>query len=74
MDPAIASVFHLSPADKLQLVQDLWDDLAAAPANVPVHDWQIAELDRRRQRLLSDPTSAIPWDEFDRQLRERYGH
>jgi putative addiction module component (TIGR02574 family) len=74
MDPAIASVFQLSPSDKLQLVQDLWDDLAAAPVNVPVHDWQIAELDRRRQRLLSDPNSAIPWEEFDLQLRERYGH
>ncbi|OYV80275.1 MAG: hypothetical protein B7Z73_19060, partial [Planctomycetia bacterium 21-64-5] len=39
--------------------------------NVPVHDWQIAELDRRRQRLLGDPTAAIPWDELDRQLRLR---
>ena len=73
MDPVIASVFHLSPDEKLQLVQDLWDDLAAAPASVPVHDWQIAELDRRRQQLVSDPNSAIPWEEFDRHLRERYG-
>lgn len=73
MDSAIASVFHLSPPEKLQLVQDLWDDLASAPGNVPVHDWQIAELDRRRQKLLSEPGSAIPWEEFDRRLRERYG-
>ncbi|MGH7137237.1 MAG: addiction module protein [Pirellulales bacterium] len=73
MDSAIASVFQLNPAEKLQLVQDLWDDLAAAPENVPVHDWQIAELERRRKKLLSDPGSAIPWEEFDRQLRDRYG-
>jgi Putative addiction module component len=25
------SIFDLSPAEKLQLVEDLWDDLAAAP-------------------------------------------
>lgn len=73
MDPAIASVFQLNPVEKLQLVQDLWDDLAAAPGNVPVYDWQIAEIDRRRQNLLNNPGSAIPWSEFDRQLRERYG-
>lgn len=73
MDPVIASVFQLGPVDKLQLVHDLWDDLAAVPQNVPVHDWQIAEVERRRGKLLDHPESAMPWDEFDRQLRERYG-
>ncbi len=29
MDPEVTSVFDLSPAEKLQLVEDLWDDLAA---------------------------------------------
>jgi hypothetical protein len=30
------SVFDLSPSEKLQLVEDLWDDLAATPEAVPV--------------------------------------
>lgn len=34
------SVFDLSPAEKLQLVQDLWDDLAASPDDVPINEWQ----------------------------------
>ena len=29
-DATIAAVFALSPAEKMQLVQDLWDDLAHA--------------------------------------------
>lgn len=74
MDAAISSVFQLNPAEKLQLVQDLWDDLAAAPKNIPVQEWQITEVERRRTNLLSDPGSAIPWEEFDHQLRQRYGH
>ena len=74
MDPAIASVFHLSPPEKLQLVQDLWDDLSRHPGHVPVHEWQLAELDRRRQSVLDDPSQAVTWDEFDRRLRERYGN
>lgn len=73
MDPVITSVFQLSPGDKLRLVHDLWDDLAAAPESVPVHDWQIAEVERRRQELLDHPESAVSWHEFDRRLRERYG-
>jgi putative addiction module component (TIGR02574 family) len=35
-----ASIFDLSPSETLQLVEDLWDDLAAEPDAVPVHDWQ----------------------------------
>ena len=34
-----ASLFELSPSEKLQLVEGLWDDLAATPDAVPVHDW-----------------------------------
>jgi len=45
------SVFDLSPSEKLQLVEDLWDDLAANPENVPVHDWQLKELESRKAKL-----------------------
>lgn len=38
------SIFDLSPSEKLQLVEDLWDDLAATPTDIPVYDWQVEEL------------------------------
>jgi hypothetical protein len=34
------SIFDLSPAEKLQLVEDLWDYLAGTPDAIPIHDWQ----------------------------------
>ena len=34
------SILDLSPPEKLQLVEDLWDDLAATPSEVPVYEWQ----------------------------------
>ena len=40
MNSKEASIFDLSPSEKLQLVEDLWDDLAATPVAVPVHDWR----------------------------------
>ena len=36
MDSTALSIFDLSPAEKLQLVEDLWDDVAATPEAVPV--------------------------------------
>lgn len=67
------SVFDLSPAEKLQLVEDLWDDLAAVPSDVPVHDWQIAELDRRMANLKANPASGLSWDEVKRRIQARHG-
>jgi putative addiction module component (TIGR02574 family) len=68
-----SSIFDLSPAEKLQLVEDLWDELASSPDSVPVHEWQKAELAARKANLLIDPTSAITWDEIKRRIRSRYG-
>jgi putative addiction module component (TIGR02574 family) len=67
------SVFELSPAEKLQLVEDLWDDLASTPEDVPIHDWQIRELERRKENLREDPGSGLSWDEVTQRIRRRHG-
>lgn len=69
----VISVFDLSPSEKLQLVEDLWDDLAAAPEAVPIHTWQKEELDRRKANLLANPALGLSWDEVKRRVRNRYG-
>jgi putative addiction module component (TIGR02574 family) len=72
MSQAITSVFDLSPAEKLQLVEDLWDDLAASPADVPVHEWQKRELDRRKAHLAANPGTALTWDQIKRHVRRHH--
>jgi putative addiction module component (TIGR02574 family) len=73
MNPTHTSVFDLSPSEKLQLVEDLWDDLAATPDAVPLHDWQKEELDRRKANLMRNPGSGLTWSEVKRRARSRYG-
>jgi putative addiction module component (TIGR02574 family) len=67
------TVFELSPSEKLQLVEDLWDDLAANPDDVPIHDWQKEELARRRANLERNPGTALSWPEVMRRVRARHG-
>jgi putative addiction module component (TIGR02574 family) len=67
------SVFDLSPAEKLQLVEDLWDDLASTSEKVPVHEWQKEELARRKQNLQDNPSSGLTWEEIKRRVRARHG-
>lgn len=49
------------------MVGELWDDLAAHPADIPVTPEQIAELDRRMEEYRKDPTQVTTWEA----IRER---
>lgn len=73
MDLTTLTIFDLSPPEKLQLVEDLWDDLASSPSNVPVHEWQKEELARRKIRLMSKQDAEESWDEIKRRVRDQYG-
>ncbi len=73
MNQVFAAALALDPAEKLRLIADLWDDLAQDPAAVPVPDWQVEELDARKARLASDPSSGLTWDEVARRIQDRHG-
>jgi putative addiction module component (TIGR02574 family) len=73
MDATVSSVFDLSPSEKLQLVEDLWDDLAATPSSLPVHDWQKEEPARRKANLTNNPASGLSWEDVKRRVRSHYG-
>jgi putative addiction module component (TIGR02574 family) len=69
MNPSGPSIFDLSPSEKLQLVEDLWDDLAGSPDAVPVHEWQKQELARRKANLVKNPTSGLTCEDVKQRIR-----
>lgn len=71
MSPERASIFDLSPAEKLRLVEDLWDDLAATPDQVPILEWHKEELDRRQANLDRDPSAVLTWEETLKRIDRR---
>ena len=73
MNNGDTSVFDLSVTEKLQLVEDLWDDIAATPEAVPVQEWQKEELARRKAKYLANPGSGLSWQEVQRRIRARHG-
>ncbi|MDP2982658.1 MAG: addiction module protein [Candidatus Latescibacter sp.] len=70
-DKTVSSIFDLSPSEKLQLVEDLWDDLAATQEAIPVHNRQKEELARRKANLMKSPASGLMWEEVKRRVRNR---
>ena len=53
---------RLSPSEKLALVTELWDDLAAHPANISVANEQIGELDRRIEEYRKATSQVTTWE------------
>lgn len=71
MDANFAPLFELSVPQRLQLVEDLWDSIAAVPESVPVPDWQKEELDRREAEHRKNPDAVLSWEEVkERMLRQ----
>jgi putative addiction module component (TIGR02574 family) len=58
----------LSPAQRLELIELLWDSLAATPEVIPFTDAQRAELDRRLDELDREGPVGIPADEVLKRL------
>ena len=53
----------LSPAQRLELIELLWDSLASTPEAIPFTDAQRAELDRRLDELDREGPTGIPAEE-----------
>ncbi|HEY6330195.1 MAG TPA: addiction module protein [Blastocatellia bacterium] len=73
MTSSTGSILDLSISEKLQLLEDLWDDIASNPEAVPIYDWQKEELERRKKNLASHPGSALSWAEIRRRIQTRHG-
>lgn len=49
--------------EKLQLVELLWDDIAASSEPIPLPDWADKEAAKRRDEMRNDPSLGLPHDE-----------
>lgn len=73
MHPQMDTLRHLPAVEKLQIVEELWDDLAGSPDPLPLPEWHRDEATRRLTELDADPSIAIDRDELWRQVDERHG-
>lgn len=67
------AIRRLSVDERIRLVQDIWDGIAADSEPLPLTDAERSEIARRIAEHERDPSSAIPWEDALATLRERYG-
>ncbi len=66
-----SDVLKLSVAERIQLVEDIWDTIAENPEEVPQTEEKKAELDRRLEAHQQHPDAAIPGDTVLKRIRSR---
>jgi len=65
------NIRSLTPAERLRLIDDLWESLTSTPEAVPLTPLQTDELHRRLDEPDRGDVALAPWDEAKRQLRAR---
>ena len=71
MSTQLAEILQLSVAERIQLVEDIWDSIATVPDAVSLTVEQKAELDRRLESYQANPSAGISWSELKEKLRQR---
>jgi putative addiction module component (TIGR02574 family) len=70
MATVLEQAMRLSVDEKLGLIAALWDSMAKNPENIPVPDWQMAELKRRIEDQENNPQPGKTWDDVKREIRD----
>lgn len=62
----------LELSEKLILVEDIWDSIAASNAEIPMPEWQKIELDKRYKEYKNGKVELHDWESVHKDLREKY--
>jgi putative addiction module component (TIGR02574 family) len=68
---ALEELRSLPVADRLRLIEDLWNSIADDPNSMPDSPEVIAELRSRKARFLEQPNSGIPWQQAKERIQSR---
>jgi putative addiction module component (TIGR02574 family) len=58
---SVADILQLPVAERLRLVEAIWDSIVESPEAVELTDAQRAELDRRWEAFEDNPSEGSPW-------------
>ena len=65
-------ITRLGLSEKLLLVEDIWDSIAARNSETPMPMWQKLELDRRYIEYKEGKLELHDWEDVHKGLRKKH--
>jgi len=69
--PSPHEYLRLSVDERLQLVEDIWESIAACPEALELTPAQRVELDARLAAYHRDPSAGSPWEAVKARLTSK---
>ena len=73
MHPEVEHLRNLPIAEKLRVVEELWDDIGRSEEAFPLPAWHRVEADRCAGELDADPSLALSREEVGSRVDNRDG-
>lgn len=67
----LAEIIELPVAERVKLVQAIWDSVSELPEPFPLSDAEREKIDRRLGAYRRDPEAVSPWPEVKERILRR---
>lgn len=71
IDQLKGGIGKLDLANKLLLVEDVWDSIADDNESLPMPEWHRTELERRSEEYRKGELELHDWEEVHKAIREK---
>ncbi|MEM7593127.1 MAG: addiction module protein [Cyanobacteria bacterium P01_A01_bin.83] len=68
-NPLLPEILKLNIAERIQLVEDIWDSISDTAQEIDLTKAQKTELDRRLETFQENPQSGATWDQVKQRLQ-----
>jgi putative addiction module component (TIGR02574 family) len=64
----VSEILQLSVAERIQIVEDIWDSIGESPEELALSEAEKLELDKRLERYRENPDEGIQWETLKKNL------
>ena len=64
----VSEILQLSVAERIQIVEDIWDSISGTPEELVLSEAEKLELDKRLASYKENPDEGIEWETLKKNL------
>lgn len=64
----VSEILQLSVAERIQMVEDIWDSISQFPESLPISEAEKVLLDKRLENYQKDKNNGIEWETLKKNL------